>query len=175
MTTLLVTTELGQFSFVLHEDRAPITCAYFRKLATRKQLNNSRIFRILTENNQPPDDGYPISVLQIGPVERFSAPRHVIAHETTNQTGLSHHKWTVSAARFNPGELYASFFVCMKDEPQLDAGGCRQPDGLGFAAFGQVCDGFDILDSVFLRAEDDEMLSSPIPVADVAVVPTPKE
>lgn len=170
MTTLLTTTQLGHFSFVLREDRAPATCVYFRTLASKHSLDDSRIFRILTDSNQNPDDEHPINVLQIGPVQRFSAPRQTIAHEPTSETGLRHQKWTVSAARFGPGELYASFFVCMQDEPELDQGGCRQPDGLGFAAFGEVIAGFDVLESIFQRAEDDEMLSSPIPVSDVSLI-----
>lgn len=170
MTTLLTTTELGQFSFALRENRAPVTCGYFRKLACEDYLNNSRIFRILTDNNQHPDDECPINVLQIGPVQRFSAPRQTIRHEPTSQTGLTHRKWTVSAARFSPGELYASFFVCMKDEPELDEGGSRQPDGLGFAAFGEVNSGFDVLESIFLLAEDDELLTKPILVTNVTPI-----
>ena len=162
-------TELGRFSFLLHDDRAPATCRYFLKLATDNALADTYIFRILTANNQALNDDPPISVLQIGPRQTFSAPRHTIAHEPTGRTGLAHRKWTVSAARFDPGELYASFFVCMRDEPELDEGGNRQPDGLGFAAFGEVTSGFDVLEAIFERAEENEILLSPIPVRHVSI------
>lgn len=169
METLVTATPLGQFSFVLDEDHAPATSNYFRTLARERKLSGCCIFRIIADVNRQPDDSSPINVLQVGPVERFSAPRHAIAHEPTGQTGLTHRKWTVSAARFDPGELYGSFFVCMRDELELDEGGNRQPDGQGFAAFGRVVDGFDVLESIYGRAESDEMLAHPIPVTDVSL------
>ena len=65
----------------------------------------------------------------------------VIAHETTAMTGLRHLKGTVSLARFAPGAVYHSFFICLRDEPVLDFSGARHPDGQGFAAFGRVVAG----------------------------------
>jgi peptidyl-prolyl cis-trans isomerase A (cyclophilin A) len=55
----------------------------------------------------------------------------------------------VSLARFAPGAVYHSMFVCIRDEPCLDEGGARNPDGLGFAAFGYVAEGFEQLQRMF--------------------------
>ena len=52
----------------------------------------------------------------------------------------------------------------MRDEPALDHGGARHPDGLGFAAFGKVSEGREIVTGLFQRREADEMLSRPIPI-----------
>jgi peptidyl-prolyl cis-trans isomerase A (cyclophilin A) len=78
---------------------------------------------------------------------------------------LRHLRGTVSLARFLPGAVYHSFFVCMRDEPALDQGGARNPDGLGFAAFGQVVRGFEHLHRLYLehaRTERGEYLDAPI-------------
>jgi peptidyl-prolyl cis-trans isomerase A (cyclophilin A) len=68
-----------------------------------------------------------------------------IAHETTRQTGLRHLDGTVSMARAQPGTANSEFFVCVGDQPALDFGGGRQPDGQGFAAFGRVVEGMDVI------------------------------
>ncbi len=170
MKTLVVTTQLGEFELALQIDRAPKTCAYFEAIAQKNALDNSIIFRIISHDNHRPGDTCPIQVVQIGTPQKFSTARESITHENTRQTGLCHRKWTVSAARFDAGELYRSFFVCMRDEPELDFGGRRQPDGEGYAAFGHVIDGFATLEKIFGRAEDDEMLRDPIPVFEISLL-----
>lgn len=57
----------------------------------------------------------------------------------------------------------------MGDEPELDFGGCRQADGQGFAAFGQVIEGFKMLEQIYQRAERDEMLTNEIPILNVSL------
>ena len=37
----------------------------------------------------------------------------------------------------------SAFFICIGDQPSLDFGGMRNPDGQGFAAFGRVVEGMD--------------------------------
>ncbi|MFX6040711.1 peptidylprolyl isomerase, partial [Acinetobacter baumannii] len=71
--------------------------------------------------------------------------RPAIAHETTKQTGLRHRDGTVSMARGAPGTATAEFFICLGDQPELDFGGRRNPDGQGFAAFGQVVQGMGVV------------------------------
>lgn len=173
MNTLTFRSQFGDFSIDMHNDRAPITCEYFGNLARDGALDNSSVFRIIAENNRQPDEEYPINVVQIGPVEVFSGPRHVIEHENTNRTGLSHRRWTVSAARFDLGELYGSFFICLRDEPELDYGGGRQPDGQGFAAFGHIAEGFQTVERIFDCAEPKQMLSKQIPIQKVSLTVTP--
>lgn len=164
MAELIVDSQIGQFTIALCEDRAPATCAYFSALARSGALHDSSIFRIVAETNHQPKDLCPIHIVQIGPKQRFSGNRHAVRHEGTNLTGISHKKWTVSAARFDLNELYGSFFVCMRDEPALDHGGERQSDGQGFAAFGHVVAGFNTMESAYRRAEAEEMLKNGIPI-----------
>lgn len=169
---LIVKTALGDFAISL-STKAPDTSNYFLDLAKKRALDNGKIFRITTVNNQNTEachnrnilnTSHPIEVIQVGTQAGINMPRDQIPHESTRQSQLQHKKWTVSAARFTPGEVYKSFFICMRDEPGLDAGGNRNPDGHGFAAFGHISNGFSVLENIFEKAESNEILTSPIDV-----------
>ena len=67
-------------------------------------------------------------------------------------------------ARFAVGTAASGFFVCIGDQPELDEGGRRNPDGHGFAAFGQVVEGMNVVRALFGRAEATDRLKSPIPI-----------
>jgi len=169
MQKLVFATEFGKVVIDLFTDRAPETCQYFVKLAQAGAFESASVLRIVTKNGLQPSDACPISVVQIAPSQRFDGPRHEVIHENTRQTGLLHKKWAVSAARFDLGELYGSFFICLADEPELDFGGKRQPDGQGFAAFGQVTEGFDTIEKIFSRAEPSELLKHSIPIRNLTI------
>ena len=94
-------------------------------------------------------------------------PLPPIVHETTRQTGLRHLDGTVSMARAQPGSATAEYFVCIGDQPELDFGGGRNPDGLGFAAFGRVVEGMDVVRALHARGEADQYLAQPIRVRSV--------
>ncbi|MFK8051356.1 MAG: peptidylprolyl isomerase [Woeseiaceae bacterium] len=167
MHSLLVSTALGEFTVSLHSLNAPETCDYFVSLAERGELDTGGIFRVVADDKGDQQIEQPIHVVQLGTGKGFDEPRSHIKHESTDLSGLSHHQWTVSAARFAPGELYASFFVCMDNEPELDFGGSRQPDGLGFAAFGKISAGFSTLRKLYAKAGPGELLDRPIDVSTV--------
>jgi peptidyl-prolyl cis-trans isomerase A (cyclophilin A) len=141
----------SDFNFVIevHARAAPISSAYFLGDIDAGRLDDTSIFRIVNLHNQPETVPAKIEVLQMGVRETDPAIAPVIAHEATGSTGLRHRRGTVSLARFAPGAVYHSMFVCMRDEPALDEGGARNPDGLGFAAFGSVVEGFEHLRRLF--------------------------
>lgn len=166
----LVEVKCADFAFTIavHEAEAPISSAYFLRDVDARVLDGSSIFRIVTLHNQPPTTPVKIEVVQMGLRETDPTIPPVIAHETTGKTGLRHLRGTVSLARFAPGAVYHSMFVCMRDEPGLDEGGQRNPDGQGFAAFGQIVHGFDHLERIFVRhASGPEHLDAPIRVQTV--------
>jgi peptidyl-prolyl cis-trans isomerase A (cyclophilin A) len=71
-------------------------------------------------------------------------------------------------ARLAPGTAGSAFFICIGDQPDLDFGGRRNPDGQGFAAFGQIVEGMDVVRTIFAQAEDaTDQLSNPIPIDSV--------
>lgn len=160
----VVSTGLGDFEIEFAAEAAPITSAYFIGLIQGGGLDGASIYRIVTRDNQGIGVPWPIEVVQGGLSGTDVQARTTIRHEPTVVTGLRHERWSVSMSRYEPGEPYGSFFVCMRDEPELDHGGRRQRDGMGFAAFGRVTAGFSVLESIFRRAEASEYLARPIPI-----------
>ncbi len=139
----LIKTELGDISIELYPLKAPITVANFLKYVDAHLYDSSSFFRAVTLNNQP-KDSIKIEVIQGGNVDsakEFAA----IPLETTEQTGLLHKDGTISMARGKPATATSSFFICINDQPFLDYGGKRNRDGQGFAAFGKVTDGMDVV------------------------------
>ena len=169
MSHIVVNSQVGQFTIALDKDRAPITCAYFSGLVRKGAFKQSSIFRVVSAANQRANDPCPIHVIQMGPLHCLSGDRHPVKHEGTDLTGLSHKKWTVSAARTGYGELFGSFFICLRDEPSLNQGGKRQPDGQGFAAFGHVIAGFDAVERAYRRAEPEEWMKKEIPIHSITL------
>jgi len=159
MSSARVEVVTPDFNFVIEVNAgaAPVSSAYFLADVDSGRLDGTAIFRIVNLHNQPETVPAKIEVLQMGVRETDPSIPVVIAHETTGATGLRHRRGTVSLARFAPGAVYHSLFVCMRDEPALDEGGARNPDGMGFAAFGSVVEGFEHLQRFFVanaRAEE---------------------
>jgi len=152
-----------RFTIAVCVAEAPASSAYFLADVDSGVLDGSSIFRIVNVDNQPAQHPAKIEVIQMGLRENDPTIAQTIAHESTNMTGLRHKRGTVSLARFAPGAVYHSIFVCMRDEPCLDEGGARNPDGLGFAAFGYVAEGFEELQRIFdEHAYGVEYLGTPI-------------
>jgi peptidyl-prolyl cis-trans isomerase A (cyclophilin A) len=151
------------FTIAVCVDQAPVSGAYFLADVDGGVLDGSSIFRIVNLDNQPAHHPAKIEVIQMGLREHDPTIQPTIKHESTSVTGLRHRRGTVSLARFAPGAVYHSIFVCMRDEPCLDEGGARNPDGLGFAAFGYVAEGFEQLQRIFDKhAYGVEFLGTPI-------------
>ncbi|MBL0181121.1 MAG: peptidylprolyl isomerase [Chitinophagaceae bacterium] len=142
----LIKTELGEITIELYPSQAPVTVANFLKYADAHLYDSSSFFRAVTLNNQP-KDSVRIEVIQGGNVDsakEFPA----IPLETTKQTGLLHKDGTISMARGKPATATSSFFICINDQPSLDFGGKRNKDGQGFAAFGKVIYGMDVVKKI---------------------------
>jgi len=163
---------MGDILMKLHTDCAPITCENFCAYVRGGLLANARFFRILGSKNQV-STPYPIAVVQGGlpydPALGYQPARGLgpIVHETTAMTGLRHLEGTVSMARFGPGETYGSFFICVGEQRELDAGGHRFPDGLGAAAFGHILDGWNVIQALSEAAETTEFLAHPIAITSI--------
>lgn len=144
--TCLIKTEFGNITIELYPSKAPVTVANFLKYLDAHLYDSSSFFRAVTLQNQP-KDSIKIEVIQGGNVDsakEFSA----IPLETTKQTGLLHKNGTISMARGKPSTATSSFFICINDQPSLDYGGKRNHDGQGFAAFGKVIKGMDVVKKI---------------------------
>jgi peptidyl-prolyl cis-trans isomerase A (cyclophilin A) len=87
-----------------------------------------------------------------------------IVHETTDKTGILHKDGVISMARMEPGSVSSEFFICVGDQPELDFGGKRNPDGQGFAAFGKVIKGMDVVRKIQSQLDEKQMLITPFKI-----------
>ena len=170
MSRVRIETELGDIEFEVFEQQAPASAGYFLADVREGLYDGSSFFRIVTLSNQSAERHRRIAVVQGGLRHEREDLAPAIPHETTAMTGLKHLKGTVSLARFAPGAVYHSFFICLRDEPALDFGGARHPDGQGFAAFGRVVQGFDVVQRIFARAEKAEYLMNEIAIRRATVI-----
>ena len=90
------------------------------------------------------------------PEEKQQPP---IKIETTKATSLLHKNGTISMARSEPNSATSSFFICINDQPELDFGGKRNSDGQGFAAFGQVTKGMDVVLKIQSQKSENQYLT----------------
>ncbi len=160
-----IETAAGDIRIEVDPDRAPVTAANFLRYVDAGLFDGSTFFRVLTPGNQP-DSEFRVEVIQGGDVaEEKCFP--AITHETTKMTGLRHLNGTVSMARVEPGTATSSFFICIGDQPELDCGGRRNSDGQGFAAFGLVVSGMDVVQKIQDMEADGQYLKTPVKIISI--------
>ena len=165
----LIKTTLGNISIELYPAHAPLTVANFLQYVDARLYDSSSIFRAVTLNNQP-NNLVKIEVIQGGNVDSTKefAP---IPIETTAQTGLLHKDGTISMARGAPASATSSFFICINDQPSLDFAGKRNSDGQGFAAFGKVTKGMDVVKKIQnLYPEQGQYFKPPVTIISITRV-----
>lgn len=138
-------TEMGNITVEVYPDKAPVTATNFLKYVDEKRYDGASFYRVVRMDNQP-NNVVKIEVIQGGLDSTLKERRlPAITHETTDKIGLKHLDGTISMARSNPGTASSEFFFCINDQPELDFGGKRNPDGQGFAAFGKVIKGMKVV------------------------------
>jgi peptidyl-prolyl cis-trans isomerase A (cyclophilin A) len=148
---IVMSTAEGDIVIELEMQDAPITASNFLFLVDGGHLNGALFYRTVYPEN---DNGTPpISVIQ-GGLGDASEAFETVAHETTDDTGILHTNGVISMARGEPGTASTEFFICIGDQPALDFGGNRNTDQLGFAAFGHVVDGMDVVKTIHSSPSD---------------------
>ena len=165
-----LTTELGDIVLQLDAEHAPVSTANFLKYVNGGFYTNGIFHRTVKPDNQP-QNNVKIEVVQasINP-EREKESFPPIALERTTKTGLKHLDGTLSMARSEPDSATSDFFICIGDQPELDFGGKRNPDGQGFAAFGKVVRGMDIVRKIQASPADGQKLTPPIRILNAKVL-----
>lgn len=142
---VVMSTNLGNIEIITYPDKAPLTANNFLRLVDGRHLDGGVFYRAVSPNN---DNGRPpISVIQ-GGLADAAGPFAAIEHETTVATGLPHVDGAISMARGEVGTASTEFFICIGAQPALDFGAERNPDGQGFAVFGQVVAGMDVVHAI---------------------------
>ena len=169
---LQMKTSLGDLIIEVDPERAPLSSASFLSYVDKQLFDGAEFDRVV----HPENDANPakISVIQGGVADqsKMLAP---IPHEPTAKTGIRHLDGTISIARIAPGSgSGGSFFICIGEQPELDFGGRRNPDGQGFAAFGAVMKGMDVIRAIWAQPTagtdgsiESQLLASPVGIVSV--------
>lgn len=148
---VVMTTALGDVEIEVFVEAAPKTAQNFLQLVDGGYLNGGTFYRVVSPEN---DHGSPvISVIQ-GGIGDAESPLPPIAHESTEDTGLRHTDGAISMARGGVGTATTEFFICIGDQPALDFGAARNPDRQGFAVFGRVVAGMDVVRAIHQSPAD---------------------
>src|SRR5438874_345972 len=168
---VLIQTEKGDIEVELNATQAPITVANFLKYVDGKFYDGGRFHRTVKPDNQP-DSKVKIEVVQAGiNPDKMKDEFPPIKLERTRDTKSLHKDGTLSMARDGPDSATSDFFICIGDQPELDFGGKRNPDGQGFAAFGRVVKGMDIVKKIQAAAADGQTLKPSIKIVKVTRKP----
>jgi cyclophilin family peptidyl-prolyl cis-trans isomerase len=158
-----IQTALGDIVVELDTARAPQTVTNFLRYVHEGLYGDGRFFRTVTASNQP-GDAVKIAVVQAqANPARESEAFPAIPLERTRDTGLRHRDGVISMARDTaPDTATHHFFICVGDQPELDFGGRRNPDGQGFAAFGRVVEGLEVIRRIHASPATGQQLQPPV-------------
>ncbi len=163
---VLLQTEKGEIELELDEARAPTTVRNFLGYVDAGLFEGGVFHRtVKLEPDNQPNNTVKIEVIQggINPA-RQSEERAPIPLERTSVTGLKHKDGTLSMARDTPDSARSDFFICIGDQPELDQGGKRNPDGQGFGAFGRVVKGMDVVRAIQQAPAEGQRLTPPVKI-----------
>ena len=167
---MAIETGKGLIEIEIAQGRAPITSANFLRYVDEGLYNNTSFYRTVTPSNQP-DNLVKIEVIQgglgIAQLIEGKAKHPPIELERTSVTGLQHLDGTISMARLGVDSATSEFFICINDQPELDFGGKRYPDGQGFAAFGQVVSGQNVVRRIQQAPAEGQNFKPPIAILSI--------
>jgi len=139
-------TSAGTIVLALEKQAAPVTTANFLRYVDQKRFDGTSFYRATKVKGAPG-----MGLIQGGVRGDPARMLPPIAHEPTTRTGLAHGDGTVSMARGAPGTARGDFFITLGPMSSFDARPEDAGDNLGFAAFGQVVDGMDVVHAILDR------------------------
>ncbi len=164
---IVISTSLGDITAHLDSAHAPVTVTNFLRYVDGGLFTDGQFHRTVTLDNQP-TDSVRIEVIQ-GSARRMRPDSGFppIPLERTSTTGLQHLDGTLSKARAGPNTATSSFFITIGEQPSLNEGGHRNLDGQGFAAFGRVTDGMEIVRAIQRAPSTRQNLTPPVRIRSV--------
>ena len=171
---VLIETTMGDITVSIETERAPVTAANFLRYVDEDRFDGTHFYRAMHLDWGEPPNGLLQGGTQMDP-DRVLDP---IAHEPTSQTGLSHTNGALSMARYDPGTATGDFSIMIKDQTGLDADPTSSDPNLqlGFAVFGYVVDGMDVVQAIHALPPDPEkgegwmkgqLLAEPVEIVDM--------
>lgn len=164
---IIIRTGMGDIRVKIDLKRAPLTSSNFLRYIDAGLFDSTCFYRVVRPDNQPKDSVF-IGVIQGGRYEdEETGGFPPVPHETTEMTGIRHRDGVISMARWTPGTATSEFFICVGDQPELDFGGRRNPDGQGFAAFGKVTQGMDVVRKIHDIEAPNQYLENPVVILEI--------
>ena len=171
---VLIETTMGDITVSIETERAPVAAANFLRYVDEDRFDGTHFYRAMHLDWGEPPNGLLQGGTQMDP-DRVLDP---IAHEPTSQTGLSHTNGALSMARYDPGTATGDFSIMIKDQTGLDADPTSSDPNLqlGFAVFGYVVDGMDVVQAIHALPPDPEkgegwmkgqLLAEPVEIVDM--------
>ncbi len=166
---VVIITRFGDIELELYPKQAPATVNAFLSYIDSGYYNRSSFYRVMNQENQT-IDSWKAELIQGGlwrTNNSLATSLKGIPHETTQQTGILHKDGVISMARLEPGTATTEFFIMVGDQPDFDYGGENNPDGQGYAAFGKVVKGYDVLQKLYSQPERNQAFDPPIHIFDI--------
>lgn len=165
---IIIETSLGTIEANLDSARAPITVTNFLRYVDAKRYDGGRFHRTVRMDNQP-DNDVKIEVIQGGVMQVQGGQRWpAIELERTNVTKITHDDGVLSMARAGPNTATSDFFITIGPQHELDFGGKRNADGQGFAAFGKITSGREVVRAIQKSTATAQTLTPPIAIIRIA-------
>ena len=163
-----IITDFGVIEVELYDDRAPVTVANFFRYVDNGLYENGIFHRVVNHDNDPRQPVHKINVIQGSRMRDPDSPDFPpIELERTSITGILHKHGVISMARGGPDTATSSFFICINDQPSLDYEGQRNRDGQGFAAFGNVTEGMDIVMEIYSQPYEEQRFDPPVDIQNI--------
>ena len=165
---VLIRTNMGDIEAELFPAKAPVSVGAFLKYVDSGYYKNGAFYRVVLEEGLSAAGNIGLiqgGIWQTNDQKFPSIPG--IEHESTRKTGLSHTSGTLSLARTKPGTANTEFFICIGDQTQFDAGHEIGGDTLGFAAFGKVFSGMEIVRKIQEQKSHDQHFEQNITITDI--------
>jgi peptidyl-prolyl cis-trans isomerase A (cyclophilin A) len=162
-----IKTGRGTVVVELEARKAPLTSNNFLRYVDARAYDGGSFFRAARTPGVARDGTI------VGAPAAKVRPFPPIRHESTTKTGLKHLNGTLSLGRFAPGTATNNFFICVGDQPYLDAHPGEPGDNLGYAAFGRVISGMSVVEKILslptngetkFKDQRGQWLKPPVPI-----------
>ena len=166
---VIIETKFGDIEIELYPEKAPKTVGAFLSYVDSGFYKNTTFYRVLKEENQP-SASFKSELIQ-GGMWHTNYKKGIslagIPHEPTKQTGILHTNGTISLARTTTGSASSEFFICIGDQPAYDYGGVANADKQGYAAFGKVIKGMDVVIKIHNQPDYEESFEKPVEIFNI--------
>ena len=143
-----IETSAGPIVVEVDTVHAPVTAKNFLAYVDQHKLDGETFYRTVKVQDHFGFVQFGVN----GDPKRVLPP---IKHEPTTETGLHHTDGTISIARREPGTAQGEFTIMVGDQrPSFDADPSKPGDNLGYAAFGHVVSGMDVVNTILDGAVD---------------------